>query len=98
MQSAAQQLPFPTSPEVGMILAEIRALREQLESPRKPAAPGLMWVAERELPDYIPYSIKEIRAMRQKGTIKGYPDLRGGKRYLYNLHEINRTHGCPVKG
>lgn len=69
---------------------ERREKQERLHVQRRPADARAVWVSEDELPNYIPYSAKEIREMRKRGVIKPYPDLRpGGRRVTYNLLEVS---------
>jgi hypothetical protein len=57
--------------------------------PRRQISPALCWVDERELPEYFPYTLKEIRKMRKDGKLRAYTDISGGKKVIYNLHEVS---------
>lgn len=86
------------------LLEENRLLRVELESLRaekfaqrserirKSIDEKTLFVTEAELPDYVPYSRKDIRRLRRDGKIRGIKDLReGGKRWIYNLQDVKAT-------
>lgn len=77
------------------LLTENRQLRLQLDAlraGRRNIDATTLVVDEAELPLYLPYTKREIQKLRQSGDLRAYADVRkGGKRWLYNLHEVKAT-------
>lgn len=77
------------------LLTENRQLRVELDAlrtGRRPIDATTLIVSECELPGYIPYAKRDIVKLRRDGRLRATPDLRkGGKRWLYNLHEVKAT-------
>lgn len=78
---------------VGFDEARIASILRDIASvalKRRPTDAQTIWVSEKELPDYFPYTSREFRKLRRDGVIKPCPDLRkDGKRGMYNLYDIS---------
>lgn len=74
---------------------------ENSRSERLALSDRTLLVAEDELPNFVPYSVAEIRKMRKTGILPYLNDPLGRKRrVLYNLRDIEATllSGRPTTG